>query len=148
MSHAQASLPVLASKPWITPDGAQRHWPSRIWCGTTTIPLTIVGAELIEAEPGDTQPMPILVSCCPVPLKSVQAFPVIASTAIRRLSSVPSMIRLAHGLFAAAPGTLCQTTPRQAVVYGIQASGTCGSTRHTGLPVAASSAMITFLAVH
>src|SRR4249919_1860405 len=116
MSHAQASLPVLASNPWITPDGAQRHWPSSIWWGTTIIPRTIVGAELIEAEPGETQPMPIFVSCWPVPLKSVQALPVIASTAIKRLSSVPSMIRLAHGLFAAAFGTLYQAIPRHAVV--------------------------------
>ena len=49
--------------------------------------------------------MPILVSCWPVPLKSVQGLPVSASTTISRESSVPSMIRPAHGVAAAAPGT-------------------------------------------
>jgi hypothetical protein len=48
--------------------------------------------------------MPILVSCCPVPLKSVHGLPVSASTAISRESSVPSMIRPAHGVPTAAPG--------------------------------------------
>ncbi len=51
MSQAQASLPVLASKPWMTPEGEQRHWPSRIWCGTTMIPRTTVGRGVDRGKP-------------------------------------------------------------------------------------------------
>jgi len=105
MSHAQASLPVLASKPWITPEGAQRHCPSRTWCPTTIIPRITDGGELIPTEPGGAHPIPIFVSCCPEPLKSVHGLPVRESTSINRESIVPSMIRPAHDVLAAAPGT-------------------------------------------
>ncbi len=105
MSHAQRSLPVTASNPSITPEGASLYWPSRIWWPTTTTPRTMVGAELIEARPGKTSPMPVLVSAWPAVPKPGHGVPASASTAIRRESSVPSMMRWAQGVFAAALGT-------------------------------------------
>ena len=101
MSQAQRSSPVMTSKPWITPDGAQRRCPSRTWWPVTTTPRTITGADVIDTMPGETSPMPTVMSTWPLSPKSAHGLPVRASTAIRRASSVPSMMRVAHGALAA-----------------------------------------------
>ena len=116
MSQAQSNSPVTTSKPWITPDGAQRRWPSSTWCPVTTTPRTMIGGEVIDTMPGDTSPMPTVMLAWPLRPKSPQGRPVRASTATRRPSSVPSMIRASH----APPAPVSwYATPRQAAVYGM-----------------------------
>jgi hypothetical protein len=70
----------------------------------TITPRTMVGAEVIDSMPGAEGPMPTAVETWPLVPKSAQGWPVRASTAIRRASSVPSMIRVAQALAGSAPG--------------------------------------------
>ncbi|WP_240635290.1 hypothetical protein [Lysobacter enzymogenes] len=60
---------------------------------TTTTPLTIGGGEVVATKPGTVLPRPVIMSVWPLLPKSAQGLPVSVSTAIRRMSSVASMMR-------------------------------------------------------
>ena len=96
MSHDQSSSPVTASNHLITPEGASSFWPSSTCWPVTMTPSTIVGAAVMDTMPGTILPMPVLMLAEPFCPKSWQGRPVSASTATRRPSSVPSIMRVWH----------------------------------------------------
>jgi hypothetical protein len=143
-----AACPVTASKPWITPEGAQRSCPSSTWCPVTTTPRTMVGGELIETYPGGDlaharswcRPG----RCCRSPAWPAGA----ASTANSRASSVPSMIRVAQAgppRHSASRNSSRRGTPRY---REWRCPGPWDHSASAACRVAGSSAITMFLGVH
>src|SRR5690606_6119623 len=106
------------------------------------------GAEVIETMPGDVLPMPTVMSTWPLSPKSAQGWPVRASTATSRASSVPSMMRVAQGASAASAVRVAgaEATGTASVGTGgavaVGSAAACVAVSGSALAVAVASAAI------